>query len=280
MAIHNDPREIAALYDAKFRDSAGLNAILAQQDGRMFNHNGLVLPERQLDLDWAVGLDEPARLALLHELEIDLVRVGLDYLGGIAPTDRVLDAGCGGGGGAVMVVERFGCEVQGVTLSGEQARFATEAARARGLQDEVRFAVADMVAYCRQNGPFGGIWACESTEHVDDLASLLATFHDGLEPAARAVIIAWCAGEGPEADRVKEQVDEHYKTNLHTPDAYRSAAAQAELVLVDQRDLTSDTALYWEIRERSAHRTGSERFMTPAFARGLLSYWLFALAAE
>lgn len=279
MAIHNDPREIAALYDDKVLDGAGLNAVLAS-DGLMFNHNGLVRPARQLDHGRAAGLDEPARLVLLHELELDLVRVGLGYLGEIDRTDRVLDAGCGGGGGAILIAERFGCHVEGVTLSREQARFATDAARERGLQDRTRFTVADMAAYCQQHGPFGGIWACESTEHVDDLGALLTTFGDGLEPGARAVIIAWCAGEGPEADRVKQQVDAHYKTNIHTADAYRAAAAQAGLVVAEQVDLTSATALYWEVRERSAHRTGSEGFMTPAFTRELLTYWLFALAAE
>lgn len=275
MAIHNDPAAIRTLYDAKVRDAGGLNALLAGRDGLMFNHNGLVLPDRRVDL--SAALDDGARLVLLHDLEIDLVRFGIEYLGEIEPTDRVLDAGCGGGGGSILIAERFGCSVEGVTLSDEQARFATHAAETRGVR--AQFTVADMAAYSRQAGPFDAIWACESTEHVDSLPALLTSFGDGLEPGARVVIIAWCAGDGPEADELKAQVDAHYRTNIHTPQAYRAAARDAGLDVVDEVDLTPLTTPYWQIRAGSEHATGSERFMTPAFEGGRLTYWLFALQA-
>jgi geranyl diphosphate 2-C-methyltransferase len=152
MATHNDPAAITALYNDKV--GAGLNALLAH-DGLMFNHDGLVLPGRRTD--GFATMNERAQLELLHELEIDLVTFGLGYLGEIGRADRVLDAGCGGGGAAIMIAERFGCAVQGATLSDAQARFATSAARARQLQDRVRFTVADMAEYGRDSGPFAAI---------------------------------------------------------------------------------------------------------------------------
>jgi geranyl diphosphate 2-C-methyltransferase len=65
-------------------------------------------------------------------MEVDLVEFGLSYLGRIDPTAVVLDAGCGAGRGSLLLRERFGCPVEGGTLSPEQARVATRFSLARG----------------------------------------------------------------------------------------------------------------------------------------------------
>jgi geranyl diphosphate 2-C-methyltransferase len=263
---------IAALYDSKTRDAGGLNARLAALDHRFFNHNGIAGSDAALQ-----PRDEAGRLSMLHALERDLASLGLGYLGDVRPADTVLDAGCGAGGCALMIRERFGCGVDGVTLSPEQARFARRAAALEGLSDRVQFRVADMCGL--QGARYAGIWACESTEHVADLDAMFVRFAGMLEPGARLVVIAWCAGDGPEADALKRRIDARYLTAIHSHRHYAGAAAAAGLVLADHADLTAMTVPYWRLRERSAHGTGTERFMGDGYARRLITYELFAFEA-
>ena len=50
-----------------------------------------------------------------------------------APGDRLLDAGCGRGGTSVMAHQRFGCQVDGISISEQQVGFANEHVRQRGI---------------------------------------------------------------------------------------------------------------------------------------------------
>ena len=60
-----------------------------------------------------------------QEAKLDLVARKLS----LAPGMRVLDIGCGWGGGARFMAERYGVEVVGVTNSSEQAGFASDLCR-------------------------------------------------------------------------------------------------------------------------------------------------------
>ncbi|WP_158015903.1 methyltransferase domain-containing protein [Mycobacterium basiliense] len=267
---------IAALYDQKTRDANGLNAMLASRDGLFFNHNGIDL------LDSQPPAREADRLDWLHRSETELVNFGLKFLGEPPSDGTVLDAGCGAGGGAIMIHERFGCAVEGVTVSPEQARFAAATALVRGLDDRVSFRVGDMLEVdhdlAADKDRYRAVWACESTEHVDDLASMFAAFSRVLVPGGRIVVIAWCAGKGVDAGRVKELVDEHYCTNIHEPADYDHAAREAGLITCDRVDLTGYTAPYWKTRLESAHVTGTEELMYSSFAQRLMTYELWSLA--
>ncbi|WP_406191222.1 MULTISPECIES: methyltransferase domain-containing protein [unclassified Streptomyces] len=277
MGQFNDLRDVAQLYDEKTRGSnSAMNLALASQDGLFFNHNGLHGGEIG---DVPKIADDEGRLQLVHAMELELVRVGQEYLGDIGPGAVVLDAGCGAGGGAIVMHKNYGCAVEGVTLSLEQARFGQEAAAAHGVSAHVQFTVGDMGGYAEAAGPFDAVWACESTEHVDDLEKLFRSFRRALKPRGRIVVIAWCAGSGAEADKMKETVDRHYLTNISPPAEYRRAATAAGLTVTNEVDLTAPCVPYWQVRSTSDKATGSEKFMLPAFSSSLLTYNLFVLEA-
>ena len=67
-----------------------------------------------------------------QEAKLDLIARKLD----LQPGMRVLDIGCGWGGTAQYLAERYGVRVVGITVSKEQARLASE--RCCGLPVEIR----------------------------------------------------------------------------------------------------------------------------------------------
>jgi cyclopropane-fatty-acyl-phospholipid synthase len=81
----------------------------------------------------------------------------------LAPTQRVLDIGCGWGGLALYIAETIGAHVTGITLSDEQLRAATARASERNLKTLANFHLQD---YRDVSGPYDRIVSVGMFEHV------------------------------------------------------------------------------------------------------------------
>ncbi len=81
----------------------------------------------------------------------------------IEPGMRVLDIGCGWGGMAIFLAEKFGAHVTGVTLSREQRELASARAAARGLAGRIDFRLQD---YRETSETFDRIVSVGMFEHV------------------------------------------------------------------------------------------------------------------
>jgi cyclopropane-fatty-acyl-phospholipid synthase len=101
---------------------------------------------------WGTGADT---LEEAQEAKLDLVFRKL----GLKPGQRLLDIGCGWGGALKLAAERYGIEGTGVTVSREQAEFASHACQ--GLP--VRFLLED---YRGLNETFDHIYSIGMFEHV------------------------------------------------------------------------------------------------------------------
>ena len=97
----------------------------------------------------------------------------LAELAGVTPGDRVLDAGCGVGGPA-MVIARVVPDVviEGVTVSEVQARLARKLIEEAGLADRVRVHVADFHQLPFREGSFDVALYLEVTGYAPDRSSL------------------------------------------------------------------------------------------------------------
>jgi len=116
------------------------------------------LYERMLDsrMTYSCGYwKDAATLDGAQEAKLDLASRKL----GLRPGMRVLDIGCGWGGAARFMAERYGCEVVGVTVSREQVDYASS--HVGDLPVEVRF------QDCRDvDGTFDRIVSIGMFEHV------------------------------------------------------------------------------------------------------------------
>ncbi len=78
-------------------------------------------------------------LARAQEAKFRLIADKLD----LAPGMRVLEIGCGWGGFALYVAQRYGCRVEGITISSNQLAHARQRARELGLERLADFQLAD-----------------------------------------------------------------------------------------------------------------------------------------
>jgi geranyl diphosphate 2-C-methyltransferase len=252
-----------------------VNLKLGDVDGLYHHHYGLG------DYDPAV-LDAPeatrdqAIIAEMHRLETAQADVLLDHLGRVAPTDRLLDAGCGRGGTSVMAHQRFGCQVDGISISEQQVRFANEHVRQRGIDGSVRYHLRNMLDTGFETGVLQGIWNNESTMYVD-LHDLFAEHARQLRPGGRYVTITGCYNDVTGGrSRAVSQIDQHYICNIHARGDYFKALSDNGFVPITVVDLTAATIPYWELRERSSVATGVEKPFLTAYREGSFHYLLIA----
>lgn len=264
---------VAALYDSKRRD---FNWRLAS-DGIVHHHNGLVA-DRASFLRRLAKASPAAAERMIHDSETALSKFGFRYLGRPRPGSSLLDAGCGRGGSSLLLAERYpALAVRGVTLSGYQASAARIAARARGLSGRVRFSKASMLDLPFGRGSFDLVWACESTEHVPALPIFFSETARVARPGARLVVIAWTRNSAHRLGRrYAGLADKAYITKIHSREEYLGGAAGSGWRLRLTRDLTGQTAAYWEARAALKNAAGTESFMAPAFASRALLYILYS----
>ncbi|MEU1445389.1 geranyl diphosphate 2-C-methyltransferase [Streptomyces mirabilis] len=215
--------------------------------------------------------------AELHRLEQAQADLLVSHLGPLSRADRVLDAGCGRGGGSVVAHLRYGCHTDGVTISRKQADFANAQARTRNIDDKVRYHHRNMLDTGLPSGAYAASWNNESTMYVE-LDLLFAEHARLLRRGGRYVTITGCYNDAyGRASREVSLINAHYICDIHPRSEYFRAMARNRLVPVHVQDLTADTIPYWELRKQADHLvTGIEETFLSAYENGSFQYLLIA----
>jgi len=264
-------RDVAEYWNTNTNDPVNLE--LGRVDDIYHHHYGLGEPDLSV-LQAPDDVREELVIKELHRLETAQAEVLLDHLAPIGPEDRILDAGSGRGGTSIMANARFGCQVDGVTISEYQATFANEQAAIRGVGGRVRFHLRNMLATEMPDGELQAIWTNETTMYVD-LFELYREFSRLLHKGGRYVCITGCYNDvlGDKSPAVNH-IDENYICNVHGRSTYMKALAANDLVPIKVLDLTPQTIPYWELREQSSVRTGIEEYFLSAYRDGSFQYLL------
>jgi geranyl diphosphate 2-C-methyltransferase len=265
-------RSVAAYWD---NEHDPVNMRLGELDGLYHHHYGIGEVDRSV-LDGAAGSRDRAVIAEMHRLETAQAELLLDHFGDLGPGDRLLDGGSGRGGTSFMANQRFGCQVDGVTISEAQVEFANDQARRRGAADQVRFHFRNMLDTGFGAGSCQGIWTNETTMYVD-LYELYAEFARLLSYGGRYVCITGCYNDvtGGRSKAVS-QIDQHYTCDIHPRGEYFKALAAHGFVPITVLDLTGQTIPYWELRAESPVATGIEDSFLTAYREGSFHYLLIA----
>ncbi len=175
-----------------------------------------------------------------------------------------------------MANQRFGCAMDGVTISESQVEFANEQARRRGVADRVRFHFRNMLDTGFATGSFRGIWTNETTMYVD-LHQLFSEFRRLIGVGGRYVYVTGCYNDLTGGrSRAVSQIDQHYICNIHPRSEYFKALAANGFVPINVVDLTAATIPYWELRAQSSVATGIEDPFLTAYREGSFHYLLIA----
>lgn len=266
-------QDLAAYWNTKTQDSVNLR--LGDVDGLYHHHYGVGGYDPAV-LDAPEDSRDERIIEELHRLETAQANLLLDHLGTVGSSDRLLDGGSGRGGSSFMAHERFGCVVDGVTISEYQVDFSRKQAELRGCEAHVQFHLLNMLDTGFPDGSYRGIWTNETTMYVD-LFSLFSEFARLLQSGGRYVCITGCYNDvigGPSAS--VRRIDEHYICNIHPRSEYFKALARNGFVPINVIDLTAQTIPYWELRARSSVRTGIEESFLTAYREGSFHYLLIA----
>ncbi|GAA0594412.1 geranyl diphosphate 2-C-methyltransferase [Streptomyces crystallinus] len=253
-----------------------VNLRLGDVDGLYHHHYGIGAVDESA-LAQPHDSDREAKLiAELHRLESAQTDLLLDHLGNIGPDDLLVDAGCGRGGSMVMAHQRFGCSVEGVTLSTKQADFANQRAQELSIDKSVRAHVCNMLDMPFGNGQAAASWNNESSMYVD-LHDLFAEHARVLAPGGRYVTITGCWNPVyGQPSKWVSQINAHFECNIHSRREYLRAMADNRLVPQTITDLTAATLPYWELRATSSLTTGIEEAFLNSYKDGSFQYLLIA----
>ncbi|RMI29940.1 geranyl diphosphate 2-C-methyltransferase [Nocardia stercoris] len=267
-------RSVAAYWNNNPNDDR-VNTKLGEVDGIYHHHYGIGTPDLSV-LEGPEDTRQDRLVRELHRLETAQADLLLDHLGDIEPGDRLLDGGSGRGGTSIMAAQRFGCRVDGVSISEYQVEFANNSAAEQGVADRVRFHFRNMLDTGFEAGSVRGIWTNETTMYVD-LMELMAEFSRLLRPGGRYVCITGCANDvtGGKSAAVS-WIDAHYGCMIHRRSEYFAAMAANNLVPVAVTDLTPDTIPYWDLRTHSELATGVETPFLTSYRDGSFQYLLIA----
>ena len=232
------------------REKNPVNLRLGEVDGIYHHHYGIG------DVDWSV-LQAPADdreasiIAEMHRLETAQAEFLLDQLGPVSSEQRLLDAGSGRGGTSLMASLRFGCRVDGLSISGKQVDFANGRAEQMGLGGKVNYHLRNMLdngfatARSRRSGTTSRrcTWTCRRCS---------PSTRGSLAPGGRYVTITGCFNDAYGLpSRSVSQINAHYICDIHPRSAYFSAMVANGLVPISVVDLTAATIPYWELRASS-----------------------------
>ncbi|MGH3602967.1 MAG: SAM-dependent methyltransferase, partial [Pseudonocardiaceae bacterium] len=153
--LRSDYQKSVASYWNNEKDP--VNLLLGDVDGLYHHHYGIGDYDRSV-LEGPEDTRDDRIITEMHRLETAQAKILLDHFGDISPADRLLDAGCGRGGTSFMAHQRFGCQMDGVSISEQQVEFANDQARQRGVADKVRFHFRNMLDTGFETGSHRGIW--------------------------------------------------------------------------------------------------------------------------
>jgi geranyl diphosphate 2-C-methyltransferase len=248
-----------------------VNLRLGDVDGTYHHHYGVG------DVDWSV-IDGPneAITAELHRLECAQADLLVSHLGNPGPQDRIMDAGSGRGGTSFVANLRYGCNVDGVSISQSQVDFANDQAAQRGVSDKVRFHFANMLDTGFDTASMTAIWNNESTMYVE-LSLLFAEHSRLLRRGGRYVCVTGAYNDAYGLpSRAVSAINAHYICDIHPRSTYFRELAANRLVPVSVIDLTPATIPYWELRAKSPLATGIEQTFLDAYQGGSFQYLLIA----
>ncbi|GAY58977.1 phosphomethylethanolamine N-methyltransferase [Citrus sinensis] len=153
----------------------------------------------------------------------------------LKPGQKVLDVGCGIGGGDFYMADKFDVHVVGIDLSINMISFALE--RAIGLKCSVEFEVADCTKKTYPENSFDVIYSRDTILHIQDKPALFKSFFKWLKPGGTVLISDYCKSFGTPSVEFSEYIKQR-GYDLHDVKSYGQMLKDAGFVDIIAEDRT------------------------------------------
>nr|XP_043634124.1 phosphoethanolamine N-methyltransferase 3-like [Erigeron canadensis] len=171
----------------------------------------------------------------------------------LKPGQKVLDVGCGIGGGDFYMAENFGVDVAGIDLSVNMISIAIE--RSAGLKCSVEFEVADCTKKTYPDNSFDVIYSRDTILHIQDKPALFQTFYKWLKPGGKVLISDYCRKAGTSSEDFAEYIKQR-GYDLHDVETYGQMLKDAGFEEVTAEDRTEQ---FIEVLQRELERVEKEK---------------------
>ncbi|KAJ3587507.1 hypothetical protein NHX12_011104 [Muraenolepis orangiensis] len=225
--MKNNQNQICWLLDKVPRSpitQGGFNTFQQFLDNQQYTRRGILRYEKM----FGAGYVSTGGLSTTKEF-VDLLN--------LKPGQKVLDVGCGIGGGNFYMAKTFGVEVLGLDLSENMVEIAME----RAIDEQlpmVHFEVADATRRSFEEESFDIIYSRDTILHIDDKLALFKRFHSWLRPGGQLLISDYCCGEKPWTPSFQDYVQQRGYV-LYTPQQYGKFIEEAGFCSVRAEDRTA-----------------------------------------
>ncbi|KAH7549404.1 hypothetical protein JRO89_XS13G0026100 [Xanthoceras sorbifolium] len=176
----------------------------------------------------------------------------------LKPGQKVLDVGCGIGGGDFYMADKFDVHVVGIDLSINMISFALE--RAIGLKCSVEFEVADCTKKPYPDNTFDVIYSRDTILHIQDKPALFRSFFKWLKPGGKVLISDYCRSSGTPSSEFAEYIQQR-GYDLQGVKSYGQMLSDAGFVDVIAEDRTDQFMQVLE-RELNAVEKDKDKFIS------------------
>jgi len=159
--------------------------------------------------------------------------------------EKVLDVGCGIGGGDFYMAKKYAVTVHGMDLSANMISIAMERqlnilAQGDRSAAKVVFELSDATERVFRSNSFHAIYSRDTILHIQDKASLFASFYTWTKPGGRLLISDYCCGQ-EDRSLWSEHFTQYVKQRgyqLHTVQEYGKILEGAGYCDVEAIDVT------------------------------------------
>lgn len=215
-----------------------------------YNRPGLY--ERILEILLSQGLEKGKitreDLSAVDEFHVRGAQVSVELadLIKVSETDEVLDVGCGIGGPARMLANRFQCHVTGIDITTENIRTANLLSELVGLGAYTNFIVADALNLPFPENSFDLVWTQHAQMNISDKQQFYSGIHKVLKPGGRFIYYDIFSGEESPLIYPVPWADDPSISFLMSLEEFHSILTNLGLERVSTSDQTSQGILFFE----------------------------------
>ena len=170
---------------------------------------------------------------------------------GLKPGSRVLDVGCGLGGSAFLMKQKFGLKVDAIDLSDNMLKLAQLRLTEAGLAGQVSLHNQNCLDIDVKNA-YDGIYSRDVFLHIKEKEKLFTLFFAALKPSGKLLFTDYCGSEAPCSEDFTRYVRQRGYHLCSVPE-YRIFLKEAGFEVVEALDVTNQFITFSEAELETIH---------------------------